>query len=141
MTYIRSPQSFVYLACALNAYSRRMNGWHLARDINTRLTLMALNQAAARFSSKGLIYHSDRGIQYASAAYVACLTEMGVSPSVRKAGCPYDNGRAVRFFKTFRKEEVYVSQYHNFLQYHASVEARASLGYLLPTELEATLTN
>ena len=54
MTYIRLPQGFVYLACVLDAFSRRVIGWHLSRDIDTRLTLAALNKAiAARRPRRG----------------------------------------------------------------------------------------
>ena len=107
MTYIRLPQGFVYLACVLDAFSRRVIGWHLSRDIDTRLTLAALNQAiATRRPRAGLIHHSDRGVQYASGEYVARLTEIGATPSMSKAGCPYDNAKAESFFKTLKREEV-----------------------------------
>ena len=83
MTYIRLPQGFVYLACVLDAFSRRVIGWHLAREIDTRLTLRALNQAiCARRSCPSLIHHSYRGVQYASAEYVARLNEIGALPSM-----------------------------------------------------------
>ena len=83
MTYIRLPQGFVYLACVLDGFSRRVIGWHLAKDIDTRLTLAALNQAiAARHPCAGLIHHSDRGVQYASSDYVTRLTEIGACPSM-----------------------------------------------------------
>ena len=153
MTYIRLPQGFVYLACVLDAFSRRVIGWHLSRDIDTRLTLAALNQAiCARRPCPGLIHHSDRGVQYASADYVARLTEIGASPSMSKAGYPYDNAKAESFFKTLKKEEVYLGQYHNFEEARTSLGAflgdvynvkrlHSSLGYLPPTEFEATLTN
>lgn len=95
ITYIRLPQGFVYLACVLDAFSRRVIGWHLSKDIDTRLTLAALNKAiAARHPPAGLIHHSDRGVQYASGEYVARLNEIDAYPSMSKAGCPYDNARA-----------------------------------------------
>jgi len=153
MTYIRLPQGFVYLACVLDAFSRRVIGWHLSRDIDTRLTLAALNRAiAARRPRVGLIHHSDRGVQYASGEYVARLGEIGACPSMSKAGCPYDNAKAESFFKTLKKEEVYLSQYQNFEEARASLGAllagvynvkrlHSSLGYLPPAEFEAALTN
>ena len=83
MTYVRLPQGFVYLACVLDSFSRRVIGWHLSKEIDTRLTLAALNKAiATRRPQAGLIHHSDRGVQYASAAYVARLTEIGACPSM-----------------------------------------------------------
>ena len=63
ITYIRLPTTFVYLACPLDAHSRRGVGWHLARHIATRLTLAALDQArATRRPAPGFIHHSDRGV-------------------------------------------------------------------------------
>lgn len=148
ITYIRLPQGFVYLACALDAFSRRCIGWHLSRDIDTRLTLAALDAAiAARRPGAGLIHHSDRGVQYASAEYVARLGEIGAGISMSKAGCPYDNAKAESFFKTLKKEEVYLNQYQNFAEARANLAAfledvynvkrlHSSLGYLPPTEFE-----
>jgi putative transposase len=76
ITYIRLPQGFVYLACVLDAFSRRCIGWHLSKDIDTRLTLAALDKArASRQPLPGLIHHSDRGVQYASLDYVSRLED------------------------------------------------------------------
>ncbi len=153
MTYIRLPQNFVYLACVLDAFSRRVIGWHLSKDIDTRLTLAALDKAiAARRPRAGLIHHSDRGVQYASGEYLARLSEIGASPSMSRAGCPYDNAKVESFFKTLKKEEVYLSQYRNFEEAQSNLRAflddvynvkrlHSSLGYLPPTEFEAALTN
>ena len=153
MTYIRLPQGFVYLACVLDAFSRRVIGWHLSGDIDTRLPLMALNKAiAARCPCAGLIHHSDRGVQYASAEYITRLTDIGASPSMSKAGCPYDNAKAESFFKTLKKAEVYLNQYRNFEEAWINLGAfledvykgkrlHSSLRYLPPTEFEAALTN
>lgn len=89
MTYIRLPQGFVYLACVLDAFSRRCIGWHLSRDIDTRLTLAALNQAiASRRPPSGLIHHSDRGVQYASGEYVARLGENRCISEHEQSGLP-----------------------------------------------------
>ena len=60
-----------------------MIGWHLSEDIDTRLTLAALNKVvASRQPPADLIHHSDRGVQYASAEYIARLTEIGAVPSM-----------------------------------------------------------
>jgi putative transposase len=74
ITYIRLPTAFAFLACVLDAWSRRCVGWHLSRTIDTRLTLAALDHALVqRQPAPGLIHHSDRGIQYTSGDYVARL--------------------------------------------------------------------
>lgn len=148
ITYIRLPQGFVYLACVLDAFSRRCIGWHLSKDIDTRLTLAALDKAiSARCPAPGLIHHSDRGVQYASLDYVARLDEIGACPSMSAAGCPYDNAKAESFFKTLKKEEVYLNQYNNFDEALENIgvflddvynvkRLHSSLGYLPPVEFE-----
>lgn len=66
ITYIRLPGGFCYLAAVLDAFSRRCVGWSLSRDIDTRLTLAALERGLTeRNPPVGLIHHSDRGVQYA----------------------------------------------------------------------------
>ena len=151
ITYIRLPQGFVYLACVLDAFSRRCIGWHLSRDIDTALTLAALNNAiSARCPAPGLIHHSDRGVQYASLDYVARLAEVGARISMSAAGCPYENAKAESFFKTLKREEVYLSQYNNFEEALENIgrflddvynvkRLHSSLGYLPPAEFEEAL--
>ena len=107
LTYIRLPTAFVYLACVLDAFSRRCIGWKLSRQIDTRLTLSALEMALeTRQPAPGLIHHSDRGVQYASTAYVARLEQAQAQVSMSATGNPYDNAKAESFFKTLKWEMV-----------------------------------
>lgn len=150
ITYIRLPQGFVYLACVLDAFSRRCIGWHLSKAIDTRLALAALEQALQlRQPAPGVIHHSDRGVQYASLAYVARLQDAGLCLSMSAAGCPYENAKAESFFKTLKKEEVNLSHYPNFEEAYANISIfledvynvkrlHSSLGYLPPVEFEAS---
>ena len=152
ITYIKLPTTFVYLACILDAYSRRCIGWQLARTIDTQLTLAALEQAlSSRKPRAGLIHHSDRGVHYASGAYVARLEQAGVLISMSGKGNPYDNAKAESFFKTLKCEEVYLSQYQSYEEAEANLATfiedvynqkrlHSSLGYLPPAEFEALLT-
>ncbi len=148
ITYIRLPTTFVYLACVLDAWSRRCVGWQLSRTIDTALTLAALNQAlTSRQPAPGLIHHSDRGVQYASAVYIARLTEAGAQVSMSAVGNPYDNAKAERFFKTLKREEVYLNNYQTFDDAEANLgrfigdvynakRLHSSLGYVPPFEFE-----
>ena len=151
ITYIKLPTTFVYLACILDAYSRRCIGWKVARTIDTQLTLAALEQAlSTRRPGTGLIHHSDRGVQYASSAYVARLEQAEMHISMSGKGNPYDNAKAESFFKTLKREEVYLSNYRSFEEAEANLakfiedvynqkRLHSSLGYLPPAEFEALL--
>jgi transposase InsO family protein len=148
ITYVRLPTTFVYLACLLDAHSRRCVGWHLARYIDTRLTLAALDQAlATRRPAPGFIHHSDQGVQYASAAYVARLAEAGARISMAAIGNPYENAKAESFFKTLKREEVYLKEYRTFAEARTNLaqfiddvyntkRLHSSLGYRPPAEFE-----
>ena len=77
LTYIRLRNAFVYLACILDAFSRRCVGWHLSHEMTTSLTLTALQQAiTTRRPQPGLIHQSDRGVQYASHTYIERLLKV-----------------------------------------------------------------
>lgn len=149
ITYIRLPTTFVYLAAILDAYSRRCIGWALSRWIDTRLTLTALDVAVIRrCPMPGFIHHSDRGVQYAAGEYVARLAAAGARVSMSAVGNPYDNAKAESFFKTLKREEVYLKDYRTFEEAEANLERfieavyntkrlHSSLGYLPPIEFEA----
>ena len=149
VTYIRLPTTFVYLAAILDAYSRRCVGWALSRWIDTRLTLAALDMALVhRRPASGLIHHSDRGVQYAAGEYVARLEAAQAQISMSATGNPYDNAKAESFFKTLKREEVYLKEYRNVEEAETNLERfieavyntkrlHSSLGYLPPVEFEA----
>lgn len=148
LTYIRLPSTFVYLAAILDAYSRKCIGWKLSKHIDTQLALGALEAAlASRQVKAGLIHHSDRGVQYASHEYVARLHSVEAHVSMSALGNPYDNAKAESFFKTLKREEVYLKQYQTFQEAEDNIRAfiedvyntkrlHSSLGYLPPTEFE-----
>jgi transposase InsO family protein len=152
ITYIRLRREFVYLAVILDAYSRRCIGWALSRHIDTQLTLKALRMALAnRTVPPGLVHHSDRGVQYAAADYVALLQEHQIKISMSRTGNPYDNAKAERFMRTLKYEEVYLNDYDTLAEVLASVQhfieavynrkrLHSAIGYRPPTEFEASLS-
>jgi putative transposase len=83
ITYVRLREEFVFLAVILDAYSRRVIGWALDRTMEEDLTLSALKTALPRrIVEPGLVYHSDRGSQYASLDYMDLLKESGINISM-----------------------------------------------------------
>jgi transposase InsO family protein len=148
ITYIRLPTCFVYLAVILDAYSRKCIGWSLSRFIDARLTLAALRMALReRQPPRGFIHHSDRGVQYASHEYIQVLESAGARISMSGKGNPYDNAKAESFFKTLKREEVYLKEYRSLEEADANIghfiedvynnkRLHSSLGYLPPVEFE-----
>jgi putative transposase len=153
ITYIRLRREFVYLAVILDAYSRRCIGWALSRHIDTQLTLAALRMALqTRTIQPGLMHHSDRGVQYAAADYVALLLEHQIQISMSRTGNPYDNAKAERFMRTLKYEEVYMNDYETLAEVLASIQhfieavynrkrLHSAIGYLPPAEFEASLSS
>src|SRR3546814_4206967 len=100
ISYIAIARGFVYLAVILDAWSRRVVGYALGRQIDVRLTLAALDAAIhSRRPPSGCIHHSDRGSQYAAQAYRQRLAAPGLTGSTGRRGNPYDNAKAESFMK------------------------------------------
>ena len=107
ITYVHLQEEFVYIAVLLDAHSRRVIGWALARHLGASMAVQALRMALLeRQPAPGLIHHSDRGIQYACSDYLTLLAEHGVQPSMSRVGNPYDNAKAESFMKTLKQEQV-----------------------------------
>ena len=114
ITYIRLRAEFVYLAVILDGFSRKVVGWALDTTLATRLPLSALHQAIGdRHPPPGAVHHSDRGIQYASGAYVQLLRQHQMIPSMSRPANPYDNASCGSFLKTLKREEIYANTYRD----------------------------
>ena len=107
ITYIRTWQGWLYLAVVIDLFSRRVIGWSVADHMRTELVLDALSKAAGHRNTKGVIHHSDRGSQYASAAFRAALEGYGMKASMSRKGDCWDNAVAESFFATLKAELIY----------------------------------
>jgi len=94
------------VAVILDAFSRKVIGWELDRTLAARLPLASLEKAIAeRKPAPGVVHHSDRGVQYASGAYVAMLRKHGMIPSMSRPANPYDNASCESFVKTLKEKK------------------------------------
>jgi putative transposase len=155
ITYIRFisrlETEFVYLAVVLDAYSRRVIGWALDRNLEDDLAIAALEMALRRRNpSEGLTHHSDRGVPYASNDYTGLLKDNGIRISMSRSGNPYDNAACESFMKTLKYEEVYRQEYRDLAEARSSIEQfiekiyngkrlHSALGYRPPVEFERSL--
>lgn len=147
-TYIPSKEGFTYLCTVQDLCSRRIVGWAASRQIDAALALDALNQAIAlRDPHAGLIVHSDRGSQFASLAYQNRLSRCQFLQSMSRKGNCHDNAPMESFFRSFKVEEVYHSQYETHEQatravtdyidrFYNRLRLHSTLGYQSPLEFE-----
>src|SRR5438876_2828260 len=149
ITYIRLKAEFVYLAVILDRFSRKVVGWAQDRTLGNRLAVGALEQALEkRQPPPGLVHHSDRGLQYASAEYAAVLEKHRMIPSMSRPANPYDNASCESFMKTLKREEIYAHDKYDDLehlrtnieefieQYYNRQRLHSALGYRPPEEFE-----
>ena len=109
MTYVWTGEGWLYLAVIIDLFSRRVVGWSMADHMRTELVLTALKSALGQrqASTQGLMFHSDRGSQYASTDYQIALQDAEIQCSMsRRANC-WDNAVAESFFGTLKTELIH----------------------------------
>jgi putative transposase len=151
ITYIPTDEGWLYLAGVLDLFSRKIVGWAMADHMRTDLVSEALRMAIIhRRPAKGLLHHSDRGVQYASEDYQQLLKEHHMDVSMSGRGECWDNACVESFWGTLKTELVnhehyatresarqaifeYIEVFYNRKRLHSS------LGYLSPEAFEASL--
>jgi len=148
ITYIETDQGWLYLAAVMDLYSRRIVGWAMADHLRADLPLAALRMAiSAQRPSAGLIHHSDRGVQYASADYRKLMQSAGLRASMSRKGDCYDNAPMESFFHTLKTELVHHRQYQTraeaqrdifaFIEgFYNRTRRHSAIGYISPIEME-----
>jgi len=109
ITYIWTLEGWLYLTTVIDLYDRKVVGWSLSSGMTTQETIVKAWRMAIlnRPIAKGLLFHSDRGIQYASEKFRNILKNYSVTQSMSRKGNCWDNAVAESFFKTLKKECVY----------------------------------
>src|ERR1700678_1766480 len=150
ITWIPTREGWLYLAVVEDLFSRRVVGWSLADNMESRLVVDALEMAVKRrLPGERLLAHSDRGSQYASDHYQRLLSKHGITCSMSGVGQCWDNAPMESFFASLKKELVHHEDYQTRAEARASIIAyiemfynpkrrHSSLGYLSPADYEKT---
>jgi putative transposase len=152
ITYIKTEEGWLYLAAVLDIYSRKIVGWQVDKRLNSELVEKALQNALRdRTIEKGMIFHSDQGIQYTSASFRNLLTENGFRQSMSRRGNCYDNAITESFFHTLKTEltknlkyksrqEARISLFEYIEIFYNRKRLHSALGYKSPVEFEKLTT-
>jgi transposase InsO family protein len=148
ITYVDTGEGWLFLAGILDFYSRRLAGWAMSEHIDTELVLAAWSMAVTqRQPPAGLVFHSDRGCQYASQLYRQALQDsQAIASMSRKANC-YDNATMEAFWSTLKQELIYRRKFKtraearlaifDFIEvFYNRTRTHSSLGYLSPVDFE-----
>lgn len=152
ITYIPTDEGWLYVAIVKDLCTKKIVGYDFSNRIDTNLTVSALEMAINRQKpQKDLIFHSDRGVQYASAQYREALAKHNITQSMSRKGNPYDNAAAESFFSCLKCELVHLKHYCTRSEaqadifayietYYNTVRPQAALNWLSPIAYEHLLS-
>lgn len=148
ITYVRTNEGWLYLCVVLELFSRKIVGWAMDKSMKKEIVLSALRQAIGRRDpGEGLIFHSDRGSQYAANAVRELLKQKKFKQSMSKKGDCYDNAVTETFFHSLKTEFVFFKRFKtrdeakleifDYIETFYNRERRHStLGYFSPANYE-----
>lgn len=149
ITYVRTLQGWLYLCVVLDLFSRRIVGWALMPTMTQELVLAALRRAIhARRPAAGLVFHSDRGSQYASHEVRQVLSMNKMQQSMSGKGNCYDNAVTESWFAGYKAEavptggyqtraEAHISRFEHIEAFYNTIRPHSTLGYRSPAAFEA----
>ncbi len=146
ITYVETAEGWLYLACVLDLYSRRVVGWAMGAQMDASLVQAAWNMATLqRPPPPGLLHHSDQGSQYTSELYQQELAAYACEVSMSRVGNCYDNAVMESFFSTLKSEcpgpfatraEARSAIFEYIEGWYNRVRLHSTLGYRSPLEFE-----
>ena len=151
ITYIWTKEGWLYLACILDLYSRMIVGWQIdQRQSSSLVTTAVSNALSQRGKNPGIIFHSDRGSQYASKEVRDLLAAHGIIQSMSRKGNCYDNAVMESFFHTLKTELIYFENFQtreeakmkifDYIEiYYNRQRIHSSINYFTPVEYENNL--
>ena len=151
VTYLRVREQWRYMAVVMDKYSRRLLGWSLSKRRDAELTRTALRHAVRRRRPEpGLIFHTDRGIEYGAFDYQAALRRHGIVQSMNRPGQMNDNAHMESFFHSLKSEFLWGKQFdsdqelrqtlHIYLRYYNHTRLHSSLEHTSPAAFERRTT-
>ena len=140
VTYIPTDEGWMYLSVVIDLFSRRIVGWSMRDDMRSEIVVAALEMAWYQRSpdkDAGLIFHSDRGSQYASREFNEVLNECGITPSMSRKGNCWDNACSETLFASLKVERLHGMRFATIRQ--AKDETLSWLLWYNQTRLHSTL--
>lgn len=147
VTYLRVAGQWRYLAAVMDRHSRRLVGWSMGKRRDAALTREALGNAMRkRRPAPGLVFHSDRGMEYAAYEYRADLQRLGITQSMNRPGKMNENAHMESFFHSLKTESLHGLSFetdrqlraalHSYIGFYNQQRRHSSLNYVSPAAFE-----